>query len=86
MGTLSIINAVVFDGVSDGLAEGPVHVADGRIVSVGGAPALRTTLTASNVPDGFVHVSTDLSARGDGKRTTLEGGGHVLESKRPIAE
>ena len=36
MGTLSIINAGVFDGVSDGLADGPVHVADGRIVSVGG--------------------------------------------------
>ena len=35
MGTLSIINAGVFDGVSDGLADGPVHVADGRIVSVG---------------------------------------------------
>jgi len=33
MGTLSIINAGVFDGVSDGLADGPVHVADGRIVS-----------------------------------------------------
>ena len=38
MGTLSIINAAVFDGVSDGLADGPVHVADGRIVSVGGPP------------------------------------------------
>jgi imidazolonepropionase-like amidohydrolase len=38
MGTLSIINAGVFDGVSDGLADGPVHVADGRIVSVGGLP------------------------------------------------
>src|SRR5580700_6756252 len=38
MGTLSIINAGVFDGVSDGLADGPVHVADGRIVSVGGPP------------------------------------------------
>jgi imidazolonepropionase-like amidohydrolase len=38
MGTLSIINAVVFDGVSDGLADGPVHVADGQIVSVGGPP------------------------------------------------
>ena len=38
MGTLSIINAGVFDGVSEGLAEGPVHLADGRIVSVGGLP------------------------------------------------
>jgi len=38
MSTLSIINAGVFDGVSDGLAEGPVHVAEGRIVSVGGPP------------------------------------------------
>jgi imidazolonepropionase-like amidohydrolase len=32
MGTLSIINAAV----SDGLADGPVHVTDGRVVSVGG--------------------------------------------------
>src|ERR1700728_1942714 len=38
MSTLSIMNAGVFDGVSDGLADGPVHVADGRIVSVGGPP------------------------------------------------
>ena len=38
MSTLSIVNAGVFDGVSDGLAEGPVHVAEGRIVSVGGPP------------------------------------------------
>src|SRR6201996_2602302 len=38
MGTLSIINAAVFDGVSDGLADGPVHVADGHIVSIGGLP------------------------------------------------
>ena len=38
MGTLSIINAAVFDGVSDGLGDGPVYVADGRIVSVGGPP------------------------------------------------
>ncbi len=38
MSTLSIINAAVFDGVSDALTDGPVHVADGRIVSVGGPP------------------------------------------------
>jgi imidazolonepropionase-like amidohydrolase len=38
MTTLSIINAGVFDGVSGALTDGPVHVADGRIVSVGGAP------------------------------------------------
>jgi imidazolonepropionase-like amidohydrolase len=37
MTTLSIINAAVFDGVSDALTDGPVHVADGRIVSVGGS-------------------------------------------------
>ncbi|WP_432974574.1 amidohydrolase family protein [Dactylosporangium sp. CA-233914] len=37
-GSLSIVNAVVFDGVSDELVEGPVHVADGRIVAVGGEP------------------------------------------------
>jgi imidazolonepropionase-like amidohydrolase len=36
MSTLSIINAAVFDGVSGDLAEGPVHVADGRITAVGG--------------------------------------------------
>jgi imidazolonepropionase-like amidohydrolase len=36
MSTLSIINAAVFDGVSDALTEGPVHVADGRIAAVGG--------------------------------------------------
>jgi imidazolonepropionase-like amidohydrolase len=36
MGTLSIVNVTVFDGVSDALSEGPVHVADGRIVAVGG--------------------------------------------------
>ncbi|HEY1641894.1 MAG TPA: amidohydrolase family protein [Streptosporangiaceae bacterium] len=38
MSTLSIINAAVFDGVSDALTDGPVHVADGRIVAVGGPP------------------------------------------------
>jgi imidazolonepropionase-like amidohydrolase len=36
MSTLSIINAAVFDGMSDALTEGPVHVADGRIAAVGG--------------------------------------------------
>jgi len=36
MSTLSIINAAVFDGVSDELADGPVHVADGHIAAVGG--------------------------------------------------
>jgi imidazolonepropionase-like amidohydrolase len=34
--TLSIINAAVFDGESEDLVEGPVHVEDGRIVGVGG--------------------------------------------------
>ena len=38
MSTLSIINAAVFDGVSDALTDGAVHLADGRIVSVGGPP------------------------------------------------
>lgn len=38
MSTLSIINAAVFDGVADALTDGPVHVADGRIVTVGGTP------------------------------------------------
>jgi imidazolonepropionase-like amidohydrolase len=36
--SLSIINAGVFDGVSDGLVDGPVHVENGRIVAVGGPP------------------------------------------------
>lgn len=36
MSTLSIINVTVFDGVSETLSEGPVHIADGRIASIGG--------------------------------------------------
>jgi imidazolonepropionase-like amidohydrolase len=36
--SLSIVNGLVFDGVSDDLVEGPVHVVDGEIVSVGGVP------------------------------------------------
>ncbi|HLJ98307.1 MAG TPA: amidohydrolase family protein [Streptosporangiaceae bacterium] len=36
MTTLSIINVTIFDGVSDSLSEGPVHIADGRIAAVGG--------------------------------------------------
>jgi imidazolonepropionase-like amidohydrolase len=35
MSTLSIINAAVFDGVSGGLTDGPVHVMDGRIAAIG---------------------------------------------------
>jgi imidazolonepropionase-like amidohydrolase len=38
MSSLSIRNTLVFDGVSDDLQDGPVHVEDGRIVAVGGAP------------------------------------------------
>ncbi len=38
MASLSIRNALVFDGVSDDLRDGPVHAEDGRIVAVGGAP------------------------------------------------
>ncbi|WP_433297826.1 amidohydrolase family protein [Pseudonocardia sp. CA-142604] len=34
-GSLSIVNARVFDGVSDELIDGPVHVVDGRITEVG---------------------------------------------------
>ncbi|QWF83019.1 metal-dependent hydrolase family protein [Amycolatopsis sp. CA-230715] len=34
-GSLSIVNARVFDGVSDELTDGPVHVVDGRIAEVG---------------------------------------------------
>jgi imidazolonepropionase-like amidohydrolase len=34
---LSIVNAAVFDGVSDGLVEGPIHIVDGRIAGVGDA-------------------------------------------------
>jgi imidazolonepropionase-like amidohydrolase len=37
-GSLSIINATVFDGVSDELIDGPVYIVDGQIVAVGGAP------------------------------------------------
>jgi imidazolonepropionase-like amidohydrolase len=41
-GSLSIVNARVFDGESDELVDGPVHVADGRVVGVGdGAHAER---------------------------------------------
>jgi len=36
--SLSIINATIFDGVSDELSEGAVHVVDGRITAVGGTP------------------------------------------------
>ncbi|MBM2615642.1 amidohydrolase family protein [Actinoplanes sp. LDG1-06] len=38
MTSLSIVNATIFDGVSDDLAEGAVHVVDGRITDIGGAP------------------------------------------------
>nr|WP_221382583.1 amidohydrolase family protein [Actinoplanes polyasparticus] len=38
MTSLSIVNATIFDGVSDDLSEGAVHVVDGRITAVGGAP------------------------------------------------
>jgi imidazolonepropionase-like amidohydrolase len=38
MTSLSVINGLVFDGVSDELTEGTVHVVDGEIVSVGEAP------------------------------------------------
>lgn len=38
MSTLSIVNAQVFDGESTELIDGPVHVVDGRIVSVGERP------------------------------------------------
>lgn len=40
MSSLSIINAVVFDGVSPELIEGTVHVVDGRIASVDGPERL----------------------------------------------
>jgi imidazolonepropionase-like amidohydrolase len=35
--SLSVVNAAVFDGEHAELVDGPVHVVDGRIVSVGGA-------------------------------------------------
>ena len=38
MTTLSIVNGLVFDGVSDELVEADVHVVDGRIASVGAVP------------------------------------------------
>ncbi|GAA0974755.1 amidohydrolase family protein [Acrocarpospora macrocephala] len=37
-GSLTIVNAAIFDGVSAELAEGPIHVSDGTIVEIGGAP------------------------------------------------
>ncbi|MCY1139048.1 amidohydrolase family protein [Actinoplanes sp. Pm04-4] len=47
MTSLSIVNAAIFDGVSDELTEGAVHVVDGRITDVGGAPqAADTTIDA----------------------------------------
>ena len=38
MTTLSIVNGLVFDGVSDELTEADIHVVDGRIASVGAQP------------------------------------------------
>jgi imidazolonepropionase-like amidohydrolase len=38
MTTLSVVNGLVFDGVSADLVDGPVHIADGQVVAVGGAP------------------------------------------------
>ncbi|MCU1605072.1 MAG: amidohydrolase [Modestobacter sp.] len=38
MTSLSIVNGLVFDGVSDQLVDGAVHVVDGQITAVGGAP------------------------------------------------
>ena len=61
MSTLSIINAGVFDGVSDGLAEGPVHVAEGRIEAGSAGPAL-TLPESSVVRSGSVPSQTRTSA------------------------
>lgn len=44
--TLSIINAVVFDGESAELVDGPVHVENGRIVAVGGSFAAERVIDA----------------------------------------
>jgi imidazolonepropionase-like amidohydrolase len=38
MGSLSIVNAAVFDGVSPQLIDGPVQVENGRIVAIGAPP------------------------------------------------
>ena len=38
MSSLAIRNAAVFDSVSGCLVEGAVHIENGQIVSVGGAP------------------------------------------------
>lgn len=43
--SLSIVNAMVFDGESADLVDGPVHIEDGRIVGIGG------TFTADQVHD-----------------------------------
>jgi imidazolonepropionase-like amidohydrolase len=37
MSTLSIVNATIFDGVSDSLSDGAIHIVDGRIAVVGGS-------------------------------------------------
>jgi imidazolonepropionase-like amidohydrolase len=37
MSSLSLINVAVFDGESEELVDGPVHVEDGRIVDIGGS-------------------------------------------------
>lgn len=37
MSSLSVINVAVFDGESEELVDGPVHVEDGRIVDIGGS-------------------------------------------------
>ncbi|MBM0226750.1 MULTISPECIES: amidohydrolase family protein [Micromonospora] len=36
-GSLTIVNAAIFDGVSAELTDGPIHVVDGTIVDIGGA-------------------------------------------------
>ncbi|MPZ81035.1 MAG: amidohydrolase family protein [Actinophytocola sp.] len=46
MSSLSIINTAVFDGESGELADGPVHVEDGRIVGVGGRFAAERVIDA----------------------------------------
>jgi imidazolonepropionase-like amidohydrolase len=44
--SLSIVNAVVFDGESADLVDGPVHVENGRIVDIGGSFAAEQVVDA----------------------------------------
>ncbi|BCB76715.1 hypothetical protein Pflav_031250 [Phytohabitans flavus] len=60
--TLSIVNAAVFDGISDELTDGPLYIVDGRIESVGGTPRPADRVLdargAPCCPASSTHIST----------------------------